>query len=393
VYPQHYIFNHIPKTGGVSLLTICRQNLAESEISPHLTEAIRLMPAARFERYRLIAGHFGLLTQVGFCQSRYSMTMLRDPIRRILSSYVYWRTADEQNPVTAKAKEASFAGFVRYFMDSPSVILNTYTHHFAAIDRDFSGFGTDAGALLAAAKHNLVAFHFIGICEEFERSARLLCAELGWPAPQTIPHENRSRSEEQWGSIDRQTREILNERTRLDQELYTYGVSLLHARAQQGGGMRGIGVEPNRLAPFPLDYAPERRAAIQAVTVAWEGGGARMVDISVRFRASVRVPELSVGVQVSDAAGRIVWGTSTAQENLEFTYEAGRVQRARFMAQCELPAGLYFVTAALSEPRRLGFHDHWIDRAALLPVDRAHRAASRYVRGMMLRGFRCQPEP
>ena len=79
--PKHYIFNHIPKTGGNTLLTICRHNLMPADFSPHLTEhEIRLMPAARFERFPLVVGHFSVLTQAGFCRSRYSMTLLRDPI-------------------------------------------------------------------------------------------------------------------------------------------------------------------------------------------------------------------------------------------------------------------------------------------------------------------------
>jgi len=56
--------------------------------------------------------------------------------------------------------------------------------------------------------------------------------------------------------------------------------------------------------------------------------------------------------------------------------------------QCDLPCGIYFVTAALSEPRRLGFHDHWIDRAAAFEVTPPRAAVSTYVRGMMRQDFR-----
>jgi len=49
---------------------------------------------------------------------------------------------------------------------------------------------------------------------------------------------------------------------------------------------------------------------------------------------------------------------------------------------------MYFVTVALSEPRRLGFHDHWIDRAEAFEVTPPRAAASPYVRGMMRQDFR-----
>jgi hypothetical protein len=394
--PTHYIFNHIPKTGGITLLTICRRNLADAEISPHLTEhEIRLMPAARFEHYTLVAGHFSLLTQAGFCRSRYSMTLLRDPIRRIVSAYTYWRLAAEHNPVTAKAKEVSFTDFVRYFMDSPAIIQNPYTYHFAGIGRDFPRYPADASSLLAAAKDNLTAFDFIGICEEFERSARLLCGELGWHLPTPIPHENRTSSEDKFGGIDPQTMEMLRDYNRLDLELYAYGVNLFHAREAKNLGsmertpVRARPVEANRLVPFPVPYAPDRRAVIRDVSARWvPGENPRMLELTVVFRANARIAGLDLGVQVNDVAGIVVWGTSTSNENLELNYEIDCDCQAAFVVQCELPCGIYFVTAALSEPRRLGFHDHWIDRAAAFEVTPPRVAVSPYVRGMMRQDFR-----
>ncbi len=391
MFPTHYIFNHIPKTGGISLLTICRHNLAAEEISPHLTEhEIRLMPAARYERYSLVAGHFSVMTQAAFSRSRYSMTLLRDPIRRFISAYTYWRLASESNPVTSKAKELSLSDFVRYFIDSPAIVRNPYTFHFAGIGRDFPCYPADEAALLAAAKYNLATFDFVGICEEFERSARLLCGELGWRVPVPFPHENRTSSEQTLAGIDSQTMETLRDYNRLDAELYAYGVSLFHARAEKDAtGLDAAPVEANRLVAFPMPYAPERRAVIRTVAARWGAGeGSHMLELAVSFRATAQIADLDLGVQVNDAAGKVVWGTSISRENVALNYQTGRSLHAAFLVQCELPCGIYFVTAALSEPRRLGFHDHWIDHAATFEVTPPRAAASRYVRGMMLREFR-----
>jgi len=391
--PKHYIFNHIAKTGGNSLLAVCRDNLDPAEISPHLTgHEIRLVAAARFEHYRLITGHFNILIQSGFCRSRYSMTLLRDPIKRIFSAYTFWRGASEHNPVTHKAQESSFADFVRYFIDSPTIVQNPYTHHLAAIGRDCPGYPADECALLSAAQRNLAAFDFVGICEEFERSARLLCRELGWRPPATVPHENRTSSEASFGGIDSETMRILRDRNQLDLELYNYAVRLFHARDDASAADSGAGfpdlVEPNRFVPFAAPDEMTRRAIVQSVSVEWAPDeSSRMLEVAVNFTTTAPIAELALGIQVNDAAGNVVWGTSTAHESLELDYEMGRDCRAAFLVECELPRGIYFVTVALSEPRRLGFHEHWIDHAALFNVEPPRAARSRYVRGMRSQEF------
>ena len=390
--PKHYIFNHIPKTGGTSLLAVCSQNLEPAEISPHLdyTE-IRLMPA-RFEHYKLISGHFSVLAQTGFCRSRYSMTLMRDPIRRILSAHTFWRNASEDNLVTAKARDLPFADFVRYFIDSPTIIQNPYTHHLAAIGRDCAAYPVDESALLATAKRNLAAFDFVGICEEFERSVSVLCAELGWRPPAAIPHENRTASEDRFGGIDAQTMEILRDRNRIDLELYEYAVQLFQAREAGAGSASGPGfpesVEPNHFLPYPVPHNPNRRATIQSVSAEWVGDeSSRMLELALTFKARVRITELSLGIRITDVAANIVWATNTTSEYLELDYEPGRDCRGVFLVECALPRGMYFVTVALHEPRRLGFHDHWIAHATSFAVAPPRVTRSRYVRGIRLREF------
>lgn len=386
--PRHYIFNHIPKTGGNSLLAICSRYLDPAEVSPHLTDhEIRLMPAARFERHTLVAGHFSMLTQMSFCRSRYSMTLLRDPIRRIFSAYTFWRNFPEINAVTFQAKQLSFADFVLHFMDSPSLIHNPYIHHFAALGRDCPGYSADSATLLATAKHNLAAFNFVGIAEEFERSAGLLCQQLGWQPVTNVPHENRSSSELSFGDVESRTLEILHERNRLDLELYQYAVQILKSRADNSA-KSSCSVELNRFVPAPIALRLGRRATILSVSATWlPGQSSRVLEIAIDFQTTSSLEDLSLGVQVNDAGGKVVWGTSTANERLDLKYRTGQGCQATFLIDCDLPRGTYYATVALSEPRRLGFHEHWIDHATLFTVDHARIAPSRYVRGMRLREF------
>jgi hypothetical protein len=388
--PTRYIFNHIPKTGGTSLLAICRHNLASSEISPHLwDDQIRVSPAGRFERFRLIAGHFSLPSHAKLSADRYSMTLLRDPIRTILSTYTFWRGAPEMNLATLTAKNRSFADFVRYFERSPMVISNPYTHHFAGIGREFADDNIDGPALLAMAMHNLSAFDFIGICEEYERSAGLLCRELGWRFP-TVPHENRSGSEKELANIDRQTMRILCEANQLDFQLYAYAITLFqrHEDASPSsagyqpkpvdafyGTSNGLNEEtrhrlkPGSFLPFPVPSERNRQAIVETVSAALlPGGPPQLLEITVRFRTKINLPDLIVGVAIFDGEGNNAWGTNTFIQGLEVQNKPDCSCYAVFTLQCDAPPGPYSVTVALQQPRRLGFHEHWLDRAASFDV-------------------------
>jgi hypothetical protein len=389
--PVRYIFNHFAKTGGMSLLAICRHNLADSQISPHLREhQVRMSPTGRFDSHRLIAGHFGLASQAKLSAGRFSMTLLREPISRIFSLYTYWRRISEKGVETSKAKELSFPGFVRYFEQSPAIILNPYTHHFAGIGLEFADDNIDGPSLLASAKHNLSAFDFVGICEDYERSARLLCDELGWQLPMPLPHENRSGSAYEVANIDEQTMQILCERNQLDLELYAYGVSVLQERAQTklgsaecqsaSGDSRSacqsalneptrLRLKPTGFLPFPVPSAQDRKACIEAVSASWlPDERSQVAEIAVRFQTKVNIPDLILGVAILDATGDIVWGTNTFLEELELQNEPHCDCYAAFVVQCDAPVGTYTVTVALHQPRKYGFHDHWLDRATSFEV-------------------------
>jgi len=387
ILPTRYIFDHVPKTGGTSLLAIIQHNLASSQIKLLREEELRVAPVSQFERYTVVAGHFRLSSFARISAGRYSIKLLREPVRRIFSLYTFWRQAQEDAFVTAKAKELLFADWVRYFAHSPTIILNVYTHHFAGVGLDFPKDNSHGPALLAAAKHNLSAFDFVGICEEYERSVRLLCGELGWHAPVPLPHENRSGSQSELADIDEETLVFLRERNQLDFELYAYGISLFQARESafrgipaslrghlplEGGGPNqwtDQWPKPKSFLPFSAPSEPDRKARIEAVSAAWlPDRNSQVLQRNVRFRTKVEIPELILGVIILDAAGNSVWGTNTQEEGLDLQNDPGCDCCATFVLQCEAPVGTYSVTAALHRPREWGFHEHWLDQAACFEV-------------------------
>jgi hypothetical protein len=384
--PSRLVFNHFPKAAGTSFFSILKQNIAESEISPQLMEQeIRLARPERFEHYRLIRGHFSILTQMGFARNRYSMTLLRDPISTIVSTYNFWRTRAEQDPVTAEAKRLTFAEFVRRYADSPAIICNTYTHHFAAVSRDYPGKPGDEKLLLEYAKHNLAAFNFVGVCEQLEESVRLLCQELRWRGPAATPHENRSLQAQAPEAVDSETREILREQNQLDLQLYAYARTLFAKRCartvkswpssgyEQGALAESDGwqtaVEPNRFLAFPIPLECRREASVTQVRANWVPQQPARLEIEIAYRTRVRIPELVVGIMILNADGDVLYGTNSWIEGVELQSDPGSDRRLRFELECGLVPGIYSVTSALANLSRPGFHYDWVDRAAMVQVE------------------------
>jgi hypothetical protein len=91
------LFLHIPKAAGTTLSRIAERHVPAGRqylLGPRSQEAVQRFnewPAARRARYRLISGHFpyGMHEQVPG-PSRY-MTMLREPIVRVLSFHAFVR--------------------------------------------------------------------------------------------------------------------------------------------------------------------------------------------------------------------------------------------------------------------------------------------------------------
>jgi hypothetical protein len=213
--------------------------------------------------------------------------------------------APDVNAATRVAKERSFADFVDYFRDCPTVVHNQFTHHFAALERDTPGEPVDADLLLAIAKHNLSAFDFVGVCEEMSDSIRLLCTELDWPVPEQLPYENRTDSKDIVGEIGAELREFLASRNRMDLELYEFAREIFHARlaGAEGGCHCQSGadytsrprpielaalphihrVERNRFLAFPATHLPPRRATIEGVSALWTSES-RTLEVSLRYQ-------------------------------------------------------------------------------------------------------------
>jgi hypothetical protein len=250
------IFHHIPKTAGSTLNAVIDGNYerstvfrVESPIVPSL-EKFKALPSEERRRLRVVRGHaaWGLHEHLdGPCVY---VTMLRDPVDRVVSNYYFVLSSPKHNlheqvvSGNLSLKDYVEKGVNRQ-MDNGQV-------------RALSGKGTGLGDavgygectqdMLELAKHNLSnGYALAGLTERFDVSLLLMKRLLGWKKTfyrrQKVTRERPSLSE-----IARDARLAIEDRNRFDLELYRLASKLFERHLEKQSIL------------FPLEVAAFRTA-------------------------------------------------------------------------------------------------------------------------------------
>lgn len=236
------VFLHMPKTGGKTLAAVLRYKypgrvlFCDSTYEP--LAKIGEIPAERRRAARAITGHlhFGVHRYIpGECEY---LTVLREPVARVLSTYYFIRG----NPKHWYHEELARSNmgleeFVRVAGD-PGVD-NEQTRFLSGrgsgemLWRDAEGrlHGSEPTAIgreaLEAAKRNLDRFLVVGLTERFDETFILIRRALGWKLPM---YETRNVTRQpRPGPPASEALDLIRERNRLDLELYEYARRLFSA--------------------------------------------------------------------------------------------------------------------------------------------------------------------
>jgi Galactose-3-O-sulfotransferase len=224
------IFLHIPKTAGTTLNRIIECQYSPFEIftvDPHriraTAERFKRLPEARRRRIQVVRGHLFYGIHEFLPQGATYITLLRDPVARLLSSY-YFVLRRPLNPLHRKLKKEglSIEDCIRLFPDRN----NTQCRFIAGV-KDTA---VNDERLLEIAKENLSkSFSVIGICERFEESLILISKTFGWEISTYQNHKvakTRPKAEPRLA-------DIIREHNRLDVELYEFGKRLFEESLRQ----------------------------------------------------------------------------------------------------------------------------------------------------------------
>jgi len=242
---QQLCFLHIPKTAGVTLAFYLDQLFSADEICPAKDMYdMEKMPKGSLSRCRFLRGHFCYDICEHLPQKPAFITILRDPIDRVISHYEYWKsystkwpTSDPDPNLASKYEEhrAAVSRDLLYFVTGnhprAAWLANLQTWKVASGDINKWPDTTDR-RLIELAKEHLEEFAFVGITELFSESLLLLSYKLGFEPPKSVLRLNVTPTRTQRGHIPSKTLEAIIERNQLDLELYEYAQQIFRARFQ-----------------------------------------------------------------------------------------------------------------------------------------------------------------
>lgn len=217
------IFLHIPKTAGTTLNRIIEWQynpFAIFTINPYRmkgsAERLQRLPEKRRHQLRVVRGH--LLYGIHDClpQGATYITMLREPVARVLSAY-YFVLRRPLNPLHRKLKRERLGveDCVRLFPQRQ----NLQCRFIAGVEDPAVG----DERLLALAKENLTkSFSVVGIAERFEESLMLIAKTFDWE----VPFYKNCKVAKTRPQIEPGTVDMIREHNRLDLELYEFGKHL-----------------------------------------------------------------------------------------------------------------------------------------------------------------------
>lgn len=226
-------FLHIPKTAGMSLLSVLGGYFDRDQIC-HLTWwALREKELGvghqKLSNIRLVSGHFGYELYRHLPRTPIYITMLRNPVDRTLSQYAHHQCRENfPNHPELVLDDLSLTEFITGHRYAPSV-FNPQTRRIAR-HNNVTPQETPDDILLEMAKNHLDEFAFFGIKERFRDSIELLCYTFGWRLPRSIPIENTSLNPISRTDISSETIGLIEERTKLDSELYRFAMELFQNR-------------------------------------------------------------------------------------------------------------------------------------------------------------------
>lgn len=224
------VFPHIMKTAGTSLIGWLQRHYYFEEVLFAATtwgELMRL-PRSAFKGKRFVRGHFGsgILRLFGPDKGFVPITLLRDPVDRVVSHFWHLKFAPEEHPFPF-VREASFT--IEEFVEHPMtrcVVSNYQTGNFSATLESEAKAGEDPVILeelspvdFSVATAFIDSCAVVGVTEELPAFISAISQRFGFFPDYQLPKHRSYRGETPVSDDVLKKIRALNE---IDEELYRY---------------------------------------------------------------------------------------------------------------------------------------------------------------------------
>ncbi|MBE9190340.1 sulfotransferase family 2 domain-containing protein [Gloeocapsopsis crepidinum LEGE 06123] len=236
------IFLHIPKSAGSTLNTVINRQYRKefifsiygferSEREVKTAEQFKALPETRRRNIKLLRGHIGFGLHKYLVQPSIYITLLRDPIKRVLSQY-YYILRQPEHPLykELKTNNMSLQDYVISGID-PNV-NNGQTKALAGVKATTIKFGEVPITLLEDAQKNIQEhFAVVGLTEKFDESLILLQKVLGWKS--LFYTKKNVAKNQQSKDISAADMTLIQQYNELDIELYNFAEKYVENKMNQ----------------------------------------------------------------------------------------------------------------------------------------------------------------
>ena len=386
---RRILFDHIPKTGGISLHRILEAKLGKAACSP-IINSMYAAARAEFDNYACVSGHIQFEPGADL-SDLWPLTIVREPVDRVLSEYYYQRlvVAPDGNPLGELARSLDLDAFVA--SEDPWIlpnISNVMVNHFFVLKWD-GRTAEPPERRLELAKEALREYELVGVTERFAETVDLVCSRLGLGPLETMVRENVNSRRPGIADVSKSVTTRLMRHNELDRELYAFACELHDSQRRRVIFSAAAGIaEADRRGDAAFVAAKTSSEEITA-SAGFGNGKAEILAIEVHgstilgatllagetalirviFRAHEKLDDLVVGIHIFDRRSRLVFGTNTHLLGKVLAMPEGAMGHVDFGFPVNLGLGEYFVGATLqpSDPDVLKYY-HWIQRGIRFEV-------------------------